>query len=518
MRADRPSLRPRLIVGALLLVGLSACGRDDPRSAEPVSTVAVLYPADDGVVGPHWDEPAKFLVFLPLTTRNADGEIEGRLARSWTHSPDYRQWAVHLRSDVRWHDGVPVTADDIKFTLDLMRDPGGYNTPVVTVLDDSTYTFTVDRQVDGTPLDTWMVYYPKHLLETLDRDKLWEWEFWTNPVGNGPFRYARHMPKTMLELEANPDYYRGRPKVERVVLKFGTTPVPELLSGNVNAASRVGNSDLPKLQRASRLRIYHSIAPTQFKVVLWNHRTPSLGDPRVRRALTMAVDRRELHRLLNLPEGLPILDIFPTEEQFRRGELPDPVPFDPAGAARLLEAAGWTDTNGDGLREKDGQPLRLRLLAHHPGDDERAAVYLESRLRRIGVQAEIQTVDRSLGFERIRSGDYDAAITTAMTGQAWIFSHLGLLGEKSIQGHASPLGYANPQAIELVNRLWATVSPEEIDRLHRELAAITQRDLPVLILYPVATHAVADRRLRGLSSPWRADPARYMEDLWLEKR
>ena len=113
-----------------------------------------------------------FMVFLPFAKDDENGELEGRLATSWEHSEDYRTWTIHLRTDVTWHDGVPVTAHDVKFTLDLLGRPdapAGQINPEVesaVVLDDTTIVITYKR--NKASLDSWTCYYPKHLLEDLE--------------------------------------------------------------------------------------------------------------------------------------------------------------------------------------------------------------------------------------------------------------------------------------------------------------------------------------------------------------
>src|SRR5262245_44419051 len=112
--------RRRLMLGAA--VGATGCGKRR-RDAGAPNSITVLYQHDDTVLGPEMDEPAQFLMFLPLVAWNTRGELEGRLAESWEHSPDYRTWTVRLRDGIRWHDGVPVTAHDIKYNLDLRSKP-----------------------------------------------------------------------------------------------------------------------------------------------------------------------------------------------------------------------------------------------------------------------------------------------------------------------------------------------------------------------------------------------------------
>jgi len=99
------------------------CKRSADRVSIGESSITVGVWGDEKILGPYWEVFAKFLVFHPLVWENEKGELEGRLATSWEHSPDYRTWTIHLRPDVKWHDGVPFTAHDVKFTMDLLAHP-----------------------------------------------------------------------------------------------------------------------------------------------------------------------------------------------------------------------------------------------------------------------------------------------------------------------------------------------------------------------------------------------------------
>jgi peptide/nickel transport system substrate-binding protein len=498
-----------------LAVAASGCTRQP--SADRDSTLTVAFFDDDDLFT---DQSSMFLVFLPLVARNADGELEGRLAERWEHSPDYRTWTVHLRQDVRWHDGVPVTAHDVKFTLDLLSDPnvlraqpGGF---AVTVLDDTTYTIEYHHQLAGpigigSPLDDITVYYPKHLLQQLDPEDFGTWEFWSQPVGNGPYRFVRYLPRVMMEFEANADYYQGKPSIERVVLKF-IESVTELLSGNVDILFGLGR-DLLALSGDDRFRVYHSSNHSFNRVIAWNLRNELFRDAGVRRALTLAVDRVELHQVLNMPAGLPIFDVPLSGGQYRRGEVPEPLPYDPERAKQLLHEAGWRDDDGDGVRERDGRPFRFTLLSPSgwPMQEGGEAVYIQSQLRRVGIDVEVQTMQFGIVRERMTTSEFEAALVPQGSSLDSPSGILPFFGEESL------IGYTNRDVIALLNELQSTIDPNEIDRIHRQLAQVFEADLPVTYLYPNVGTSVATQRVRGLSSPYREDALRYMDELWLEE-
>ena len=323
-----------VLVVWLVTLAAPGCGRDRQSPADDRATYTVLSFYSDWTPRLARDGSGRFLLFLELATPDEDGVLQGRLARSWEHTSDYRDWTIHLRTDVRWHDGVPVTARDIKFTVDLWNHPDVLYpaNPIesVMVLDDSTF---IMRYKPGNAWHTywhpgyWTVFYPKHLLEHLDPAGFYQWEFWKRPVGNGPFRYVRHVPQTMVEFEANPDFYLGRPKIDRVVLKFGPESITELLSGNVDAMNVENRSAFEGIQDDPRFETYYEAWDDISAVIslLYDHRNPLFADAVVRRAIAHAIDRQELKRLLHKWPDLPIIDVPFTESQYWNRELPEPL-------------------------------------------------------------------------------------------------------------------------------------------------------------------------------------------------
>lgn len=483
------------------------CRKGDNQVQSNSSAISILWTwGDERFLGPSWDADPQYLVFLPLFEENEKGELEGKLVKSWEHSPDYRIWTYHLRKDVRWHDGVPVTAHDIKFTCELLSNPEIlYFLPdqfeSIKIIDDFTLRITYSKKEN--PLNTKTVYYPKHLLQDQDPKKFYGWKFWTHPVGNGPYRYVRHVPKSMIELEANPDYYRGKPRIERVMIKFGGIPLTELLSGNVDVLAYSANSrlDSVKLANDPRFRVYHFFGITSSAAIYWNHNHSFFQDPFVRRALTLAINRTNLLHILDLPDDIPIIDVLLTKNQILRGDIPEPLPYDPELARQLLAKAGWLDEDGDGVRERDGQKFHFTAIAAE-GDLSTAAVYVQDQLRQVGVRMEIQTLAMSVISDRRVSREYEALIQ--------IFS-LYALEKKRISG------YSNPELIKLLDDAKDDWAPDWRERLCRKLMPIFQEDVPLTILYPQVFFTIAHRRLHGLSSPFNAIPERIMEHLWIEE-
>lgn len=433
-----------------IVAGTAACDSRTERAAQ-TSSLTVLYPADERSWAFYM--PSQFLVFVPLAYRGRDGNLHGWLARSWEHSDDWRSWTVYLRSDARWHDGVPVTAADVKFSMELLAHPA---------------------------------------------------------VGAGPYRYVRHVPKTMMEFAANPDYFLGKPRIERIVLKYGEPSVAELLSGGADAIPWIQEMDLLKLRGDERFSVYSAVKPDHIHAVIWNHRNPLFADAAVRRALTLAIDRRALMRALNLPGTVPVFDVLFTHDQFYRGEVPAGLRYDLPRAKALLESAGWRDSNGGGVRERDGKTFRFTALVQPDQSFARAAVFIQSQLSAAGVRMDIRTLDAAVAAERVQRGEFDAAI--------WVVNNAieGGSGHLDYFGFDSRIGYKNAPLAALLDSARAAFDRRQLDRLYRATVPIFEAELPVTFLYPLVRTTVARRWLKGLSTPYREDPLWYAGELWIE--
>jgi peptide/nickel transport system substrate-binding protein len=444
--------------------------------------------------------------------RDAEGNIQPSLAQSWAHSDDYREWTVRLRPDAVWEDGFPVTATDVKFTFDfqevLQYGSDAYETEAV---DDTTFRIRYHEQA-ASPLDDWRTILPARHLGHLDPIDISRHEWFRRPVSAGPYRLVRSDPGLMMVFERNPGYFGAQPSIERVIVKFSTdADVQELLSGQADIAPETPPHDALKYGNDPRFERYYRIYTSVQRTVFWNLELPLFRSPETRRALAEAIDRREIMDALDMPEGLPVFDVLVHPTQYWSGALPAPVPHDPESARRILEEAGWTDRDGDGARDRDGQPFRFEALVPiHPGMPE-AAVYVQASLRRVGIDMQILNLDFAEVERRMVEGKFEASFFL-LQQERLDRGHARLFGENSM------VGYRNPVVAELLGRVDASMDPIEIDSLYRETWPELMADLPAVFLHPTVWVTVANRRVKGLSTPFRSDPAQYMSHLWIDDR
>ena len=496
---------------AAIVTVTAACGRTEVDTRGGPTTLTMVNV--NGGWHPRVDADGKLLVTLPLVSTDSAGNLKPRLAESWEHSSDYRTWTVHLRPDVTWHDGLPFTAHDIAFTVDMWNDPvvhfwAGGTVDSVTVIDDHTVRLVYH---DPQQLDDWWDYWPEHAMRDLDRTTFWDWEYWGTPIGNGPYRVVRYEPDRFFELEANPDYYAGPPKIDRLILRQPRLEAAvELLAGNADLAV-VNPSDLPKLREDPRFVAYPRVGLGRIYALYWNLEHELFRDVAVRKALTHAIDRRELLAVINYPDDVPIVDWPFTRRQYTAGTLPQPLPFDAVRAKQLLASAGWIDSDGDEIRERNNRTFRFEALLPDNPFAFRVATFVQEALRDVGVQMDLSTISVVLLEPKVSNPEFEAAFFSMTNVQQ------GWMGHDSIFGRESQIGYRNPTMHRLLNEARATIDPEALDRVYDQIVELCREDLPVTFISPQVMYVVAHRKVRGFPPVLTKYPMAYVEDLWIEE-
>ncbi len=408
------------------------------ESARYGGTLVIGSPADLVSMNPMTGAPyngkqvQNLIVFSTLVTLDDDlRTYVPSLAEAFELSEDGTTLTFHLRPGVTWHDGEPVTASDVAFTFERVRDPAtGFPNEQyweryvsVSVIDDLTVEFGLIPHAN--PLDPWraMAIAPRHLLEDVPPGDLASHPFSTQcPVGNGPFRFVEHLEGQSWTFSANTAHAAalgGRPYLDRVVYRIipdQTTLASELMTGAIDVFTELGENVSERVHDSDAADVV-SFPGRTYVYVAWNTRRPQLADPQVRRALAHATNRTELVEALMGNSAVradgPVIPIHPAyDEDLMAGA---PV-FDPELARTLLDDAGWTDEDGDGVREKDGVRLSF-TLATGAGQVEKegATQIMQAQLAQVGVEAVPQAREFGTLIDDMIERDFDAAIMTWTT-------------------------------------------------------------------------------------------------------
>ncbi|HEU5220413.1 MAG TPA: peptide ABC transporter substrate-binding protein, partial [Gemmatimonadales bacterium] len=428
---------PRGLLVPLLLLGLSSGARARQRPADHGSIVVALGGEPSTpiptLLGQKANDDVATLLFLRLAHPGVGRSLtdergyEPQLARSWSRR-DSLTLVFELDPRARWHDGVPVTANDIVWSFERMRDPAVDPDRALLLRNLSTVTAETDHRVvirfrRAYPEQfydaTWQVQpLPAHLVDTIPPARFAGSAFVQNPVGNGPYRWARREPGRQLELSGDPAFFLGAPRIDRVVFLFARDADARmnlLLDGTVDVYEGFPQvSGPPRLAGNPAYRI-EEIPSFDVVYLLFNQRAygdrsrphPILSDAEVRRALAMGLNRAPLLQSTYGAHVLPA-DAPVSGAHWTRPEVPRGIPYDPSGARALLDKRGWIDHDGDGIRDKDGVPLSLRLnLYASSASRVIMAPQIQEQLRRLGVKIEIVRLEGSVWAGRRGKGEFD---------------------------------------------------------------------------------------------------------------
>jgi peptide/nickel transport system substrate-binding protein len=475
-----------------------------------------------------------FRVFLHLLEEQPDFEqhpptMKPQLARSYDWSPDHKILTFHLRDDVVWSDGVPVTAEDVRWTwqAEVNRDVGwdaSYMKAAITdveVVDPQTARFHFSRAYAKQLLDANEgVILPKHAWGKLPFDQ-WrthaDW-FRQHVVVDGPFTIASWTPQQEMILARNPRYYdRSRPYLDQVVIRV----VPDqgslstqFFSGTIDFMHQVSPGDADRIKQDPRLALiaywYRLVV-----AVAWNNQRPPFDDPEVRRALTLGIDRKTIVETLFGPYGRVATSPYVGQVWAHDNAL-TPLPYDPAEARRILAARGFVDSDGDGVLDRKGKPLAFELMSN-AGNRQRndAAVMIQDQLKKIGVRAQPRVIEFNSMVSQLNAGDYDA--TVAGMAMDTSLDLTGNFASPSIKEGSNYARYGNPEIDRLITQ--AMARPDIVDSRADliRIQEILYRDQPYTLLWESQRLNGINRRLHG-AQPNVLFSLFHLEDWWVEPR
>jgi len=454
------------------------------------------------------------LIYDGLVQIDKDLNWVPSMAESWQFSKDCLTLTFKLRKNVRWHDGKPFTAEDVLFTYKTMMNP---KTPTayrddfelvrdVQVLDP--YTVRVMySQPYAKAVGSWgTAMLPKHLLaKYVEEGKLREAPQVTQPVGTGPYRFLEWKSGEKVVLVANKDYYvEGRPYLGRIVYRVipsQATIFLELKAKGVDMADLTAiqyarQTDYPAFKQDYNKFRYPGSGYTYLG---FNLKDPRFADRRVRQAFAHAINKPDLI------EGVVMGLAREATGPLRPGTwaYTDKVkryPYDPAKAKQLLAAAGWSDRNGDGiLRNKEGQPFSFTIRTNQ-GNEERKKVaeLIQQRLKEIGIQTDIQTIEWAAFLkEYIKQKRFEAIILGWGTGidpDQYSIWHSSQMGPDQL----NQISFSNAEVDALLEKGRTSCHQQERVAAYRRIQEILAEEQPVVFLYFKDALPAVSSRVRGI--------------------
>ena len=489
------------VLAGVLSLGFVFAGPVAPAAAQG-KVVRVGTDVDAGTLDPRLMRDttayrAVNLLYSGLLQLDEKLQPEPDLAVRW-ENPDPTTWIFHLREGVTFHDGAPVTAEDVKFTLDTILDPAlkarfrSLYTPIASVDAVDPRTVRINLKEPYAPLLSYLDLgiVPRHVVEAGG-------DLGNQPIGSGPYRLRRWDKGSKIVFEANPDFWEGAPAIETielVVVPDNTARAQALESGDLDMIqSPLSPQDVKRLEADPGVgkSVQGGIAITYLN---FNTARPNLSDPRVRRAIAMLVDQDTIVDQIYEGTDRKATSILLSSWDAYDEAVRQPR-FDPAGAKALLAEAGWTDSNGDGILDKDGARLAIELGTHSEDPNRIQTVeYIQFVLGQNGVEANLRISDWPSFSARFREGDYELILVgwTQLVDPDRV-----TFGQLHSGGGFNWGGYRNPALDGLLERGRAEADAGERNRIYREAAAIIADEVPYYILSYQGYQVFFDPRIEG---------------------
>lgn len=361
-----------------------------------IGSISTINPilADSGA-----NSDAARLVFLGLTRYNHKGELEGDLAKSWTVSPDGRTYTFTLRSGVSWQDEQPFSSADVAFTINRIQNPdtrspmaSAWQGVEVAAPDATTVVITLPVRYDAFLNSTTVGMLPQHILNDTPAAQLRVSDFNQAPIGTGPFVVSSFDTENgSVMLNGNAKYFRGKPKLDSIVLKVYSTQA-ELQSAfrkhQIMGMARSANTAGTSYGRGAQL---HALTIPEEVAMFTNTKSEFLANTDVRTALSAAIGRQEIIKTLLHGEAKPLV-VPALSSQLPVASTYQIPTKDVDAAKQLLDKAGWKQSDDD-IRTKDGKELRLTLVTAQTDDYQAVSELLARQLQAVGVGVDIQAVD-----------------------------------------------------------------------------------------------------------------------------
>jgi peptide/nickel transport system substrate-binding protein len=464
------------------------------------------------------------------------GQVIPNLA-TWTISEDGLTYTFSINPDANWSDGTPITANDAKFMLESSQSPvvgsflaGQYNWEELNVIDDKTLEVVLP-QVDCTFLSnlSWGIM-PSHRFAA-DFSDYNTAAINTEPdISGGPYIFEEHSPDEFIRLRANPSYWKGQPHIENIVFQIipdSEVMFQSLMSGDVDIATISADQDEPAASNPD-LTIFrypaNGVFFTAFNLadpvtaqpaydaegnLVEQGSHPVFGDVAVRRAYAMGYDHDAVAALAGEGAARSIGAIPPVVAWAYASSIPA-TPYDPEGSAALLEEAGWVDSDGDGVREKDGVPLEFQL--DYPAGDsviEGAVLIIQDQLGQIGFKVNLNGAEQqSLLGSRLLVQTYDAfyLVIGAANAEPDFNPNLLLNSHQDVPGGGLNFSsYVNPEIDELLaaGRTVPGCAVEDRAPIYEEVQQITLDDMPYDFTYSPSTRFAYNNRIQNIVlGPW----------------
>ncbi|ARJ19990.1 ABC transporter substrate-binding protein [Bacillus sp. ISL-8] len=495
------------------------------KAKERKDTFVVGMPSPGGIFLPHfmengWDGNITQAIFAPLVGLDKEGKPIPILAKKWDISEDQLTYKFHLKDDLKFSDGSPLTADDVAFTLTLLHDPTysgatdisqtaikggqaykeGKATSIegIQVIDPKTITITTEKVnaqtlslIGGEVISK--AYYGKEYKQgNLEYLK----ELYGKPMGAGAYKLDKYIPGQEVRFVANENYFEGKPKIEHFIYKItkGDTKLQQFQAGEVDYDGFTTNAETIEQLKELGFANVNVYTGSSYGYIKMNYKKSYFKDKRVRQAFIYGLERQKVidtyfqgyASLVNVPIT-PVSWAY-TEEGINKYE------YNLEKAKKLLDEAGWK-AGSDGIREKDGQKLKVSYFASSASKINDVMIpVMKEDYKKIGVDFNPEYMDFNTMISKVIKGDYDLA----MVSTPMIDDPSGTIEEFVSTSKRNYDGYHNPKVDELAKQALETLDIEKRKEIYKKLYQELSEDPPVIFLNNSKVVSAHNARIQGL--------------------
>jgi peptide/nickel transport system substrate-binding protein len=310
------------------------------------------------------------------------------------------------------------------------------------------------------------------------------------PVGSGPFKFAEWQSNQRLIVARNPDFpasLGGPANLDRAVFRIIPEPstlLTEVITGGIQVDVPVAPDQTKQIQQNKSVKLFAFPGKTVYYIG-WNNRKAPFNSAPLRRALAMAVNRQEIIDALLFGQGTPAASTVPPWHPLFAKDAQQPT-YDVAAATKLLESEGWRDSNGDGIREKGGQPLRFTLMTSDNPLNRSVVEVLQSQLKKVGADAQIRVLEFQTMLAQHKARDFDAVFTS------WVLDNFQMASAPAALLHSSLSTTANstnrsavniPELDRLIDQASRATDNAQALPIWRDMTNVLQRDQPITFVY-----------------------------------
>ena len=428
------------------------------------------------------------------------GKMIPELASSWEFSEDLTSITYYLRKDIRWWDGAPVMADDILYTFEKMKDPSTNYPDIaslrfikdVKVMGTYTIKFTFTKVYSDILTDSDIMPVPKHIYEKVGNN------FGKNPIGNGPCQIKEWVPGVRLILTANDLYYRGRPPLDEVLIKYyanRSEMTKDFTDGDLDIVMSVTPSTAKSLSANKNIAVNSKTGDT-YTYIGWNLNNDLLKDKEFRRALSMAINKAQV-----------LADVFDGMGAISLGPLPPsswgynanivPIEYNLASARLILQQKGFEDRNKNKIFDKNGKDITLNIITNRE-NPERVDILNDvvRDLKTLGINVNAETLDAASFVNAIVSNNFDGFIMAWQIDEkidptVYWYSDLA-------KGKLNFVGYKNTTVDSLIDLGVSMINRKKAKDIWGQFQKIVYEDNPYTFLIVPDNISASHKRVKGI--------------------